>query len=81
MYKIRFDTDSGKWIIQIAKAWGLWWSRVLLDGTLVSFQTYDDAQAFVTARGIDKVYADRTIGLEFDQYRLHSRYNLPAEVR
>lgn len=70
MYRIRFETSGGYWVIEIAQFEGLWWSRIkthepdfnkLVTGNkAMKFEDLAKAVQYVTRTGIDKVYRDRT---------------------
>lgn len=53
MYRIVFDPDTAKWVIQL-KAFGLFWRRIKTNP--LGFENYDLAASYVENVGLDKVY-------------------------
>lgn len=51
MYKIKFDTEKALWIVQL-QSMGFLWKAVVGK----EFKTFDEADTWVRAVGIDKVY-------------------------
>lgn len=62
MYRIEFNPETGKFIIEVLR-FSLFWTAV----TGAEFETFDQAQSRVAAIGLDKLYADKSA----NRYREH----------
>lgn len=51
MIRLHFDVTTGMWLVQMLKL-GMFWMTVQNQ----AFDTHDQARAYVTAKGLDKVY-------------------------
>lgn len=57
MYRIVFDTNKGRWVIQL-QVFILFWADIKLEGSACSWEDYDAAAAYVVKVGLNKVYRD-----------------------
>jgi hypothetical protein len=55
MYRISFETNSSRWIIQLQK-FGFLWVPLRELGKTQSWPDYDTAASYVEKVGLDKVY-------------------------
>lgn len=58
MYRIVFNPKTGKWNIELAGFWGLYWVAVRAGGDLMEFETYQSAKEKTVQLGLSLVYRD-----------------------
>lgn len=57
MYRIVINPTTSNWEVQLSGYFMFWRTlRPLQDGSEKTFTTFDEAEAFVKERGIDRVY-------------------------
>lgn len=86
MYKIEFDPSFGKFVIEILKH-SFIWKRVhedLVDPPLpqaskklLTFDTFSEAESYVSRIGLDKLYQDRSS----NKYREYREYHSQHQQR
>lgn len=70
MYRIYFDPNIGRFIIQVS-AYGFFWVNVKRKGapgesfSVANFETFENANEHVASIGLDKLYVNKSA----DQYR------------
>ena len=68
MYRIHFDHQIGKFVLQVSAFGGFWWSTVKnMDGDGYAFETFNEATAHVSKIGLDQLYKDKSAN-QFHEY-------------
>lgn len=62
MYRIHFDENANRFVIQVLRHWFIW--RTILK---VHFETYDEATEYVARIGLSRLYRDGSM----NAYRAH----------
>lgn len=70
MYRIHFDTSRGVWLLQFLKIGIIWCTVKSGAGKDILFDNIEEIAAYVTARGIDKVYKRIANPIERESYFL-----------
>jgi hypothetical protein len=59
MYKIHFNPEIGKFVIQVLHL-SLFWKTVLGENGPLDFMSFDEARKHVSKIGLDQLYQDRS---------------------
>ena len=82
MFKIEFDPHLGAFVIEIAK-WGCFWQRIRTQGdgpkTVMHFETYDEAWAFVERTGLNVLYKDKSANRYREYISQAGAYEIPMQ--